>query len=215
MANKFFIIGAFLAFLAVAIGAFGAHGLKSILSSQMLVVFETGVRYHMYHALAVLVAGWASETRGHPFFRYAGWSFLFRNPLFFRKFVCSFLNGNSLAWSDYPPGWRHVFDGLAFVSDWFFEKLNSLTLIPFSRSSLFSSRIFYRIGNRYDFVLMTIGCMFWSHRGAVQNGRLCSATLVEPGPARPQAGWRAERTRQYVSETMGRERCWRIFSTDP
>ena len=76
MANKFLMIGALLAFLAVALGAFGAHGLKAILSSKMLVVFETGVRYHMYHAFGVIVAGWASATWKHRFFRYAAWAFI-------------------------------------------------------------------------------------------------------------------------------------------
>ena len=76
MENKFLIIGAFLAFLAVAIGAFGAHGLKSFLSPQMFAVFETGVRYHMYHALGVLVSGWAWISWNHPLFRYAAWAFI-------------------------------------------------------------------------------------------------------------------------------------------
>ncbi len=76
MANKFLMTGALLAFLAVAIGAFGAHGLKPFLSPQMLTVFETGVRYHMYHALGVLVAGWAGVTWNHSLFRYAAWAFI-------------------------------------------------------------------------------------------------------------------------------------------
>jgi uncharacterized membrane protein YgdD (TMEM256/DUF423 family) len=51
--------------LAVAAGAFGAHGLKAILSPDMLTVFETGARYHMVHALAMGLAAlagarWAS-----------------------------------------------------------------------------------------------------------------------------------------------------------
>ena len=48
--------GAVLGGLGVAIGAFGAHGLRGRLSPEMLAVFETGVRYHMYHALAILAA---------------------------------------------------------------------------------------------------------------------------------------------------------------
>jgi hypothetical protein len=48
------LVGAALAGLAVAAGAFGAHLLKPILDGTMLAVFETGVRYHMYHALAPL-----------------------------------------------------------------------------------------------------------------------------------------------------------------
>lgn len=47
---------AFLA-LAVAIGAFGAHGLKSHLSEEMMQIYKTGVEYHFYHALGLLFIG--------------------------------------------------------------------------------------------------------------------------------------------------------------
>jgi len=43
--------------LAVAIGAFGAHGLKSYVSAEMLQTWKTGVEYHFYHALGVLLVG--------------------------------------------------------------------------------------------------------------------------------------------------------------
>ncbi len=46
-----------LGFLSVVLGAFGAHALKSRLSPEMLAIFETGVRYQMYHALAMLGTG--------------------------------------------------------------------------------------------------------------------------------------------------------------
>ncbi|GFN30840.1 DUF423 domain-containing protein [Paenibacillus xylaniclasticus] len=52
--NKYGAFGALHALLAVALGAFGAHGLKDMLDEDMLSVFETGVRYHMYHALGLL-----------------------------------------------------------------------------------------------------------------------------------------------------------------
>jgi len=51
------IIGSALAALAVAIGAFGAHGLKSRISADDLIIFETGVRYQMYHSLALILLG--------------------------------------------------------------------------------------------------------------------------------------------------------------
>ena len=51
------IIGSALAALAVAVGAFGAHGLKSRVSADDLVIFETGVRYQMYHSLALILLG--------------------------------------------------------------------------------------------------------------------------------------------------------------
>lgn len=43
--------------LAVALGAFGAHGLKSQLSSEMMQTYKTGVEYHFYHALGLLLLG--------------------------------------------------------------------------------------------------------------------------------------------------------------
>lgn len=48
-------LGAGLMFLAVGLGAFGAHALKARLSPDMLAIFETGVRYQVYHALALLL----------------------------------------------------------------------------------------------------------------------------------------------------------------
>ncbi len=61
-------IGAVLGALAVVVGAFGAHGLESILSDEMAGVFETGVQYHFYHALAILaVAAGSSALWGSRF----------------------------------------------------------------------------------------------------------------------------------------------------
>jgi len=54
MDRVFLLIGALAAGLGVAMGAFGAHGLRARLTVEMLAVFETGVRYHVYHALALL-----------------------------------------------------------------------------------------------------------------------------------------------------------------
>lgn len=55
MDRTFFIIGAISAGVAVMLGAFGAHGLRDRLTSQLLETFETGVRYEIYHAFAILV----------------------------------------------------------------------------------------------------------------------------------------------------------------
>ncbi|MEQ9188406.1 MAG: DUF423 domain-containing protein [Cryomorphaceae bacterium] len=49
------LLGSFFALTAVLLGAFGAHGLKDMLSTEQLLSFETGVRYQMYHALALIV----------------------------------------------------------------------------------------------------------------------------------------------------------------
>jgi uncharacterized membrane protein YgdD (TMEM256/DUF423 family) len=53
--RTFFLAGALAGLVGVAFGAFGAHGLRGRLSPEMLAVFETGVRYQMYHALALML----------------------------------------------------------------------------------------------------------------------------------------------------------------
>ena len=58
--KKITITAAILAALAIAFGAFGAHGLKELVSSEALATFETGIRYHMYHSIALLIIGFAS-----------------------------------------------------------------------------------------------------------------------------------------------------------
>ncbi|SFE21143.1 Uncharacterized membrane protein YgdD, TMEM256/DUF423 family [Paenibacillus catalpae] len=64
MSYKYFAYGAIGAALAVALGAFGAHGLKDTLTEDMLEVYETGVRYHMYHALALMLLALLSDRIG-------------------------------------------------------------------------------------------------------------------------------------------------------
>ena len=62
-------------FLAVALGAFGAHGLRQRLSPEMLAIFETGVRYHVYHALALLAVAWVADKNPESLANAAGWAF--------------------------------------------------------------------------------------------------------------------------------------------
>ena len=57
MASLTLFMAAILGFLAVAIGAFGAHGLKASLSTEMMTVYKTAVQYHFYHCLALLLVG--------------------------------------------------------------------------------------------------------------------------------------------------------------
>ena len=57
MSKKLLILGAALGLLAVILGAFAAHGLKELITVEEIESFQTGVRYQMYHALLLLVAG--------------------------------------------------------------------------------------------------------------------------------------------------------------
>ena len=54
--KNFLAIASFMMFLAIAIGAFGAHGLKPILSESMLTIYNTGVQYHFYNTLGLFIA---------------------------------------------------------------------------------------------------------------------------------------------------------------
>jgi uncharacterized membrane protein YgdD (TMEM256/DUF423 family) len=68
--------GAIAGFLGVGAGAFAGHALKARLSPEMLAVFETGVRYQMYHAFAIFAAAWGfARWRGRAF-SMAGWTFV-------------------------------------------------------------------------------------------------------------------------------------------
>jgi uncharacterized membrane protein YgdD (TMEM256/DUF423 family) len=76
MDRTFLLIGAILGFLGVSFGAFAAHALRSRISPEMLAVFETGVRYQMYHAFAVLIVAAAIGHIGNArLLSIAGWFF--------------------------------------------------------------------------------------------------------------------------------------------
>ncbi len=76
MDRGFFILGSLVALLGVGLGAFATHGLKGRLSSELLAAFEVGVRYQMYHALALLAVAWAWSRWPRTEITAAGWLFL-------------------------------------------------------------------------------------------------------------------------------------------
>jgi uncharacterized membrane protein YgdD (TMEM256/DUF423 family) len=77
MEKTFVLIGAVMGGLGVALGAFGAHGLKGVLTPDMLANFETGVRYHMYHVFAMIAAAFMlSRAPDSGLATAAGWLFL-------------------------------------------------------------------------------------------------------------------------------------------
>jgi uncharacterized membrane protein YgdD (TMEM256/DUF423 family) len=73
MDRTFLLIGALAGFTGVTLGAFGAHALRGRLSPEMLAVFETGVRYQIYHALAIIVTGLVAARMGGWLIVSAGW----------------------------------------------------------------------------------------------------------------------------------------------
>src|SRR3982751_2828078 len=72
----YLVIGTVLAGLAVGLGAFGAHGLKKIVSAENVAIYQTGVQYQMYHALALLFVGLIAERMSNGFVSLAGVFFL-------------------------------------------------------------------------------------------------------------------------------------------
>lgn len=72
----FLIIGTVLAGLSVALGAFGAHGLKKLVDAETVSIYQTGVQYQMYHALALLAIGILAGKNESSLFNYAGFLFV-------------------------------------------------------------------------------------------------------------------------------------------
>jgi len=97
----------------VALGAFGAHVLKERLAVDMLANFETGARYQMYHALALLAVAWAaSRWTGSALPSAAGWLFLAGTLLFSGSLYVMALTGLRWMGAITPLG------GVAFVAGW-------------------------------------------------------------------------------------------------
>lgn len=115
MDRTFIFIGAFMGFVGVGLGAFGAHGLRGRLSPEMLTVFETGVRYHLYHALAILVTGAAmARFDGGRAITAAGWCFTAGIFIFSGSLYALALTGVTMLGAITPIG------GLAFLAGWLF-----------------------------------------------------------------------------------------------
>ena len=112
MDRFFFAAGSLLAFLAVALGAFAAHALKLRLSPDMMNIFETGVRYHMYHSLGLLAVAWATSRWPEGSAPLAGWSFLFGIVVFSGSLYVLSLTGIRWFGAITPIG------GVAFLIGW-------------------------------------------------------------------------------------------------
>jgi uncharacterized membrane protein YgdD (TMEM256/DUF423 family) len=112
MDRTFLLIGALAGFIGVAFGAFGAHALKGRLAPDMLVVFETGVRYQMYHAFAVMAVSLALAHVDGWLIRAAGWSFTAGIVLFSGSLYALAMTGVTTLGAITPIG------GLAFLLGW-------------------------------------------------------------------------------------------------
>jgi uncharacterized membrane protein YgdD (TMEM256/DUF423 family) len=125
--ETFLVLGATFGFIGVALGAFGSHALRAKLPPERVATFETGVRYQMWHALAlfliVIVDAWAtregssplfllSDRGGAPFLFAAGWSFAGGIVLFSGSLYALAVTGRR-AWGAVTP-----FGGAGLLLGW-------------------------------------------------------------------------------------------------
>lgn len=107
------VTGALCMALAVILGAFGAHGLKNRLPVDLLVVYQTGVQYHFYHALGLLLVGViAGFYPGVGAVNWAGYLLVAGIVLFSGSLYALSLSGVRVLGAVTPLG------GLAFIAGW-------------------------------------------------------------------------------------------------
>jgi uncharacterized membrane protein YgdD (TMEM256/DUF423 family) len=112
MDRLFLALGAISGGIAVAAGAFGAHGLRARLSPETLAVFETGARYQMYHALALVAAAWVASRWPGAAAAWAGGLFVAGTLLFSGSLYALALGGQRWLGAVTPVG------GVAFLAGW-------------------------------------------------------------------------------------------------
>jgi len=112
VSGLFLGLGCGSAFVAVALGAFGAHALRGRLVPDMLIVFEIGVRYQMYHALALLGVGGVAGRLPGGAVATAGWLFVAGTVLFSGSLYALAFTGQRWLGAVTPLG------GAAFLAGW-------------------------------------------------------------------------------------------------
>lgn len=113
MTNLFLSLAACSGFLAVAIGAFGAHGLESVLTPDSMRTYQTGVQYHFYHSLALFgVVILSAQAEPARLLSIAGWSFVAGILLFSGSLYVLSVTGIRWLGAITPLG------GVAFLIGW-------------------------------------------------------------------------------------------------
>jgi uncharacterized membrane protein YgdD (TMEM256/DUF423 family) len=108
----FVMIGALSGAIGVGAGAFGAHALRAKLEPRMLEVFETGARYQMYHAVAMLAAAWIVSRFPGSLANASGWLFL-AGTVFFSGSLYAMALTNVRALGAITP-----IGGVCFIAGW-------------------------------------------------------------------------------------------------
>ena len=112
-ARVFLILGAVNALLAVLLGAFGAHALKPRLSAELMAVYQTGIHYHLFHALGLLVVGLlATQLPASAPLKWSGWLMLAGIVFFSGSLYALSMSGLRWLGAITPLG------GMAFILAW-------------------------------------------------------------------------------------------------
>jgi uncharacterized membrane protein YgdD (TMEM256/DUF423 family) len=120
MHKRFLFIASLFGAIAVSLGAFGAHGLKKIVSAEIVSTFQTGVQYQMYHVFALFVAGILYEKFAGMWLRWAGILFICGIILFSGSlYLLAFLKATERIVPD-AVGLITPLGGLFFISGWIF-----------------------------------------------------------------------------------------------
>ena len=112
MDRVFYLCAGAAGFVGVALGAFAAHGLRTKLAPDLFVVFETAVRYQMYHVFALCAAAWAWARWQHKIFSVAGWLFVAGILIFSGSLYLLVFTGNRWLGAITP------FGGMALLTGW-------------------------------------------------------------------------------------------------
>jgi len=110
--KTFLLLGGLNGLLAVALGAFAAHGLKAKLSEYSLSIFQTGVQYQMYHALALILVALLAKLAPGTTVTWAGWCFFAGIVFFSGSLYVLSLSGIKVLGAITPIG------GLLFLAGW-------------------------------------------------------------------------------------------------
>ena len=112
MRSCFLFLGAISALVGVGMGAFGAHGLKAVLSVEQLTIFQTAVTYQMWHALGLLGIGIIyQQVAKSNLLIWAGW--LMFNHIFW-QLISAGIVGLKMVRHDYTNRWRKFYSSLDF-----------------------------------------------------------------------------------------------------
>lgn len=118
----FLFLGALNGFIAVALGAFGAHGLEDTLSDESIDIWEKAVQYQMYHTMALLAVGLLAAKAKRMSLGWAGWLFFIGIVLFSGSLYTYAFTGVTFFALITP------FGGVAFLIAWVLLGYTALTL---------------------------------------------------------------------------------------